>query len=387
VFPADPHEPRLLTWVRNPDVRRTLILGFLWLVILGLLIRFRGVLLPFGLAVLLAFILEPVVERLGRVRVRGRPVPRSAAIISCFVVLGAVGGTFATWALAQIARELAKLGAVTARVVADLRVLAGNLLDGLERFAADAAIPFDRREVEAVLEAHLIEAANELPSSATSLLQIGTDVVGSTFQTVFGLFLVLMLTAFLSIDRHRIEDFFDSMVPTEAHPGYQTIRAGTRVGLAGVVRGQVMICLVNGALTYLGLWLFDVKLPLILATLAAIFSLIPIFGSILSTIPIVAMALTDSFGKGVLTLLWIIGIHLVEANFLNPKIMGDAARIHPVLVVFALMVGERTSGLIGALFAVPIAAVSLTVFEFLHARALNVGPASSSSGPEETDPS
>ncbi len=51
--------------------------------------------------------------------------------------------------------------------------------------------------------------------------------------------------------------------------------------------------------------------------------------------------------------------------------MGTAARIHPVLVVFALIVGEQTSGLIGALFAVPIASVVLTVFKFLHKRALD----------------
>ena len=74
-------------------------------------------------------------------------------------------------------------------------------------------------------------------------------------------------------------------------------------------------------------------------------SLIPIFGSILSSIPIVAIALVSSghastSSRGVYVLGWIIVIHLIEANFLNPKIMGDAAKIHPVLVVFALIAGR-----------------------------------------------
>jgi predicted PurR-regulated permease PerM len=180
-----------------------------------------------------------------------------------------------------------------------------------------------------------------------------------------------MLAAFLSIDSARIERFFASLVPPEYAPAYATLKAGFGVGLAGVVRGQVMICLTNGALTFLGLWLLDVKLPLLLASVATVFSLIPIFGSILSTLPIVAMALTDGFSKGFLALLWIIGIHLVEANFLNPKIMGDAARIHPVVVVFVLVLGESAAGLIGALFAVPIAAVCVTLFKYLHRRALD----------------
>ena len=99
------------------------------------------------------------------------------------------------------------------------------------------------------------------------------------------------------------------------------------------------------------------KYPLLLAGIAATMSLIPIFGSILSSVPIVAIALISSgtfdLRQGLFVLGWIIGIHLLEANFLNPKIMGDAAKIHPVLVVFALIAGEHSYGLVGALFAVP----------------------------------
>jgi predicted PurR-regulated permease PerM len=65
-------------------------------------------------------------------------------------------------------------------------------------------------------------------------------------------------------------------------------------------------------------------------------------------------------------LLWILGIHQVEANFLNPKIIGVAARLHPVLVVFVLIVGEHFFGLWGALLAVPV--LSLTQSLFVHFR-------------------
>ena len=67
---------------------------------------------------------------------------------------------------------------------------------------------------------------------------------------------------------------------------------------------------------------------------------------------------------GLLVLVWILGIHLVEANVLNPKILGDAAQLHPVVVIFALVAGEHTFGLFGALFAVPAASMLQTVFFF-----------------------
>lgn len=139
--------------------------------------------------------------------------------------------------------------------------------------------------------------------------------------------------------------------------------------MSGVVRGQLTICLVNATLTLIGLLIFDVKFAFILATMAGIFSLVPIFGSIVSTIPIVLVALTSSPLTGLCALLWIIGIHILEANFLNPKIMGDSAKIHPVIILLSLLFGEHYYGIIGALLAVPIMSIILTVFLSVLGRA------------------
>jgi predicted PurR-regulated permease PerM len=108
---------------------------------------------------------------------------------------------------------------------------------------------------------------------------------------------------------------------------------------------------------------------------AGTFSFIPVFGSILSSVPIVTVAMASgsseglSLTTGLAVLGWIIGIHFLEANLFNPKIIGTAAKIHPVVVVFALLVGEQTGGLIGALLAVPIASIVQAVFEFFRRRA------------------
>ncbi len=370
VFPRDSHEPRLLTWLRNPKVRRSVILTCLWLFIAVVLLAFRRVLLPFGLALLLAFIIEPAVAFLCERPGPGRRLPRVVAVLGLYAVVLTGLWLFGSWAVAQVGRELANLGSVTKHIVAEVQAVSMSVLARAERFAEENAIPVDRAAIEGWLQHNLTGATTELSENASSLLTFGRNLVAGVFTTIFGAFLVLMLTAFLSIDRARIERFFASLVPPERGGAYDSLKRAISIGLAGVVRGQVTICLLNGVLTFVGLWLLQVKLPMILASIATVFSLIPIFGSILSTLPIVAMALTDDLTKGVLALLWIIGIHLVEANFLNPKIMGDAAKIHPVVVVFVLIVGESTAGLIGALFAVPIAAVVLTFFKHLHRRAL-----------------
>src|SRR5262249_14217207 len=133
-------------------------------------------------------------------------------------------------------------------------------------------------------------------------------------------------------------------------------------GLSGVVRGQLVICVVNGILTTVGLFIFHVKYALLLGMVAGVMSFIPVFGSILSSVPIVVVALASgqegiSLSTGIGVLAWILGIPFLEANLFNPKIIGTAAKIHPVVVVFALLAGEEFAGLMGALLAVPIASI------------------------------
>ena len=87
----------------------------------------------------------------------------------------------------------------------------------------------------------------------------------------------------------------------------------------------------------------------------------------MATIRLVLVALgAGGIPLGLGALAVILGIHALETYVMNPKIMGDAARIHPVLIVLALVLGERLFGIVGALLAVPFASVLVATFRFLH---------------------
>jgi predicted PurR-regulated permease PerM len=133
--------------------------------------------------------------------------------------------------------------------------------------------------------------------------------------------------------------------------------------------------MVNGVLTGIGVAVLGVPFVVTLSVIAALFSLIPIFGVLISSIPILIMALTVSLTAALLALGWILLIHFFEGNFLNPKILGDSAKIHPVLVVFALLVGEHFAGVLGALLAVPIFSLVQNSFLFLKHQAESLDPA------------
>jgi predicted PurR-regulated permease PerM len=433
--PAMKPPSRTLAWLRQ----FAKLWGFALFCVLVVYI-FREVALPFLFAILVAYILAPVVDRFSQLRIGARPFPRWAAVIILYINILAgltlflgyfipkLSGDFArlfreapqlfakvnrdllpragAWVDAHFGPEAAESGEeVPSRAVSEPRapraILVEPLVDGRYRIDLESVELEIRPEpggklVVAPPEKHatdvaaggkwersikqwLSERLKSTEGESQRALEYGQKFIGAVVSGIGRLFLVLMVAAFILVDLTRIQIFLRSLVPEQYQGDYDRIAAGIDRGLSGVIRGQLVICMINGLFTYLGLLLFHVKYPLLLAGIAATMSLVPIFGSILSSVPIVAIALISSgtfdLKQGLFVLGWIIGIHLVEANFLNPKIMGDAAKIHPVLVVFALIAGEHSYGLVGALFAVPVASIIQTIFMYYRRRRAAAPPA------------
>ncbi len=206
--------------------------------------------------------------------------------------------------------------------------------------------------------------SEDLPAQLT---KGAVNFAGQVALSIYEFFLILMLTAFIVTDRRGIARFFSSLPPDTYKPAYNKLMTYIDDGLAGVIRGQLVICGVNGVLTYIGLLLLSIPGAWLLALVAAVLSLIPIFGTIVSSIPIVLIGLTKGIDIAILALVWIVFIHMLEANLLNPLIMGSHAQMHPVIIVFALLAGEHAFGVWGALLAVPTMSIIQSCFRFyLH---------------------
>ncbi len=347
------------------------LVSFFALVLFGLWLG-RGVLVPFALALFLVYILAPVVRWLARQRVRGRRIPRWVAVL--VVYAGLIGGVyvFSVTAVPRLANEMGRLvqdapvffrkvrGDWVPALNARLQILLADV------FAAEDEAGVPVMDLNVQVTNALQGAVDAGLAHVADALKLGQRLVAGLIGAFVSTVLTLMIAAFILIDLDQIHAFFRSLVPAGAAERYDELLRRLDRGLAGVIRGQLLICLVNGTLTFIGLSLIGVPFALILATVAGVLSLIPIFGTILSSIPAVAIGLTQSLVTGLLVLGWILLIHFVEANFLNPKIIGTAAHIHPALVVFALVVGEHTAGLLGALLAVPILSIIQTLFLFVR---------------------
>jgi predicted PurR-regulated permease PerM len=375
------------------------------------------VMLPFVLATVIAYVLTPLVAW-----VEARRIPRAAAVLLVYaVVLGSIGG-FVRGVAPRIVFELRNLRselpamareardtwvpAITARLRTAGLAPAQPEEEGAEppptsafvaRPQPDGSIAIDVGSGFVITDTkrgYLIEPVRERKDEPFDPNRAISEAVGKTFayaqqnslevaravrdlvagvsRVIFVFFITLMLAAYMMLTRERVIGFFRSLVREEARSSFDALVTRIDHGLSGVVRGQLVICGINGVLSAVGFGIVGLKYWPIMALVAAVFSLVPIFGSIASAIPAVGIALTQGLGTAVFVLAWIVGIHQLEANVLNPKIMGDAAKIHPVLVIFSLLVGEHFFHAPGALLAVPTMSIAQSVF--LHFRTVTDAP-------------
>jgi predicted PurR-regulated permease PerM len=368
---------------KRPRARLYALTAVIWALVLTVFVLALPVLLPFVLAALAAYVIDPLIARLTRRRLGARNVPRWGAVLIVYLGLSIVAYGFAVSIVPQIYREavrgLVDLRDFLASVTPEKIEGWASAIDAfLQRYGIPVDVaPLDGRpagsrlsvDLAAGIAEALRDASEGMRGRVGDVVAFSRAVLSGTFQTLFFLILLFMLTAFISMDAPRIVRFFESLVPRVWRDDFRRILHGIDSGLAGVVRGQLTIMLVNGVLTFVGLFLLRVPFAFALSALATILYVVPIFGTIISSIPIVLLATSaGGLSQGLLALAWILVIHALEAYVLNPKIMGDAARIHPVLIVLALVIGERTWGLVGALLAVPVASVVVAVFRFLHRR-------------------
>jgi predicted PurR-regulated permease PerM len=130
--------------------------------------------------------------------------------------------------------------------------------------------------------------------------------------------------------------------------------------------GQMLLGAVIGASSAIGLWALGVPFFYVLALVCAIGELIPVIGPILSAIPALAIAASISLEKTALVLVFLVVQQQLESNFLVPRVMSRQLGVSPVTVLVALLIGGSLLGIVGAILAVPTAAIlQVIVNEFV----------------------
>ena len=299
----------------------------------------RDALLLIYISALVAIGLSPLVNELERKRLMRQRVPRWAAILVIYVCI--------------IAALVAVAAMVIPAVVMQARDLAREfprLLHQGQQWLIDHGVM--TREISAQ---EAVQTASV--SGAQDYLQFVANAVLGVIGGVFGLITVLVLAFYLLVDSSSLILVFLRLFPREKRTQVNDACRRVTSKISAWLGGQLLLAGIIGSTAALGLFLMGVPFFWVLALVAGIGEMIPIVGPILSAVPAIAVALSVSPPLALGVLLFFVAQQQLENHLLVPKIMQRQVGISPVFVIIALLIGGSLLGVMGAILAVPTAAI------------------------------
>lgn len=308
----------------------------------------KAIISPFILAFFLAYAINPLVEWLQKKGAR-----REYAIITVYFILVLV--------MAVI------IGIILPRLVEDMTQVLNRLPQIYKEFEMWGErfnrfywkLPINLKPIAAqVIERMEILLRN-------SIIQLAETTVNLISRVVLFI-LAPVLAYYFSRDYPRLKEQSYSWLTQNL--GYHWTRTLLKIDqvLKIYIRRQLLITLIVGLLIGIGLSLLGFEIAFLLGLVAGVLNLIPYFGPVLGAIPAIMLALLKSPWNALYVVILFLIVNQLEVIFLAPRILGNSLQIHPITVVYLILIGNKLGGLIGMVFAVPLGAIILILIKSIY---------------------
>jgi predicted PurR-regulated permease PerM len=203
--------------------------------------------------------------------------------------------------------------------------------------------------------------AKEIQESIDDIQSALVTATGGVLSTVIGIFggvlsflTFLVITFYITIEEEAMKRFVFTSVPQKYQVYTMQMINAIQRKIGMWLRGQLILMVVIGVMTYIGLKLIGVQYALILALTAGIAEFVPFLGPIISAIPAIFIGLTESPIQALLVVALYIIIQQLENNIIVPKIMEKSVGLNPLVIIIVLFIGWSLAGIVGAIFAIPV---------------------------------
>jgi predicted PurR-regulated permease PerM len=336
-------DPRSL--IRYASVCLALTVVALWALYLV-----RGPLLLIYVSALFATGLAPLVRLIERQRVvpvTKRKLPRTAAILVIYAtVIGSLAGVGA---------------AVIPPMVRQSREFYTQLptyMDTMQQRLISWGVLSPGASFKDLLQ--------QAPAGSSDVVTVMLGALWGFVGGIFGVVSILLLTFYLLVDSRSVFSVFIRLFPPDDRGRVAQVSELVAVKVSAWLGGQMLLGLIIGVTSAIGYAFMGVPYFFVLAVIAAIGEMIPMVGPLLSAIPAVLVALTVSPGLALGVAIFCLALQLIENNVLVPKVMGQQVGLSAVTVIASLAIGTELLGFVGALLAVPTAAIVQVMFEELY---------------------
>jgi len=303
---------------------RTIVFTVIFLLVLWLLYFLRGVLIILFLALILMAALNPLVDRLERWR-----LPRALAIALIYLLIFSVIG-LAIWGV------IPPLVNQTQNLISRFP----SYLESLKWLGVDKEVVY-----------------NQLNQLTEQLGVISSGIIRtfvSFFQNLINIVVLLVISFYLLLERKNLGRYLLRFFGDNAEKTGIRVMDEIEKRLGGWIRAEIVLMIIIGLLTFIGLTLLGIDYALPLAILAGFLEIIPNIGPFISAIPAVLVALFISplMALAVAALYFL--VQQIENNFIVPQLMAKECGLNPLITIIALIAGFKLGGVIGAILAVPV---------------------------------
>jgi predicted PurR-regulated permease PerM len=313
---------------------KTIVFTILFLIGLWFLYFIRDIILQIFVSLLIMTILNPTVTRLQK-----RKIPRVASIIIVYLLLLAFIVFAVATLIPALVTQTASFTSAVPRILEDLN---------LPIFVVDRATQ---------------EITSQISNLPSQLIRIGVSV----FSNIISVITVFFFALYFLLSRNKLDEQLTGMIGKEHAERIDKVLRRLEKDLGGWARGQLILMIMVGLATYVGLLILGIPYALPLALLAGVLEIIPNLGPFLSAIPAVLVGLGISPFTGLAVAALGFLIQQVENYIFVPKVMQRSANVSPVVTLLALVIGFRVAGVVGAILSVPIVITSrvlLTEYTF-----------------------
>ncbi len=309
---------------------------------------FGDLILTFFLAWLIAFILSPPVERIGRL------VPRAPRVVAVAVVYLALLGI--------VGLVVALVAAALVRSISDFVAQ----VPALQRQLPDILAPLQSQLTQLGLQVDLVTEANRLIENlgayAAELIGPLQSVAVASLSILGTTLIIVILSLYIIIDSPSIRAFAIRLVPPQYHEEWLVFERSVSRSFGGFLRGQVTMGLAYGLFAAATSVVFGLEFLPVSSAASGLLQMIPFFGPFVSWAPPVLVAVFTRPDE-ILPTLAVMGIGwFVVMNVVQPRLMQGAIGLHPIVVLGSVLVGSKVAGVAGAVFGIPVAAVATSIF-------------------------
>ena len=341
-------------WIRALLILATLTVA---LVFIGLaanvVLYFSDIILILVMAWVFAFVLSPVVTAIKRFL----PVaPRSLVVVTVYALLFLVLSAIVLVIASQLADSIVSFTEELPTLRERMPEILGEWQDRVDALGL---------QVDLVLVAN--EALDGVAESSGQFLGPLQEIALASLNTLGNLMFMIFLSLFIVIDKDRLLGFVNQVTPPRFAEEMRLFQTSVASSFGGFIRGQGIQGLVYGAVAAAGSIALGIEFVPLTTALVAIFQMIPFFGPFVSWAPpVVAAILTQP--DAIIPIIVIMAVGwFVTMNIVQPRVMASSVGIHPVVVLVSVLIGLRLQGVVGAIFAIPVAAViSAFFFHYLE---------------------